>query len=61
MPKPKIRKCRVCGCTDNDCRQCIKKTGYACSWVEKDLCSACVDSQGTKPTGAPRRPLAMAS
>jgi hypothetical protein len=36
-----IRKCRVCGCTDNDCRKCIEKTGEPCYWVEKDLCSAC--------------------
>jgi hypothetical protein len=35
-------KCRVCGCTDNDCRQCIEKTGQPCHWVEEDLCSACV-------------------
>lgn len=35
------RKCRVCGCTDFDCRQCIEKTGGACHWVEEDLCSAC--------------------
>lgn len=35
------RKCRVCGCTDDDCRQCIEKTGEPCSWVEQDLCSAC--------------------
>lgn len=37
-----VRKCRVCGCTDEDCRQCIKKTGHPCHWVERDLCSACV-------------------
>ena len=37
----KLQKCRVCGCTDDDCRQCIEKTGHACHWVEKDLCSAC--------------------
>ena len=36
-----VRKCRVCGCTDHDCRQCIKKTGQPCHWVEYDLCSAC--------------------
>ncbi len=36
------RACRVCGCTDDDCRQCIKKTGGTCTWVEQDLCSACV-------------------
>lgn len=38
-----VRKCRLCGCTDNDCRQCIKKTGQPCHWVEIDLCSACVE------------------
>ena len=36
-----IRRCRVCGCTDDDCSQCIEKTGEPCSWVEDDLCSAC--------------------
>lgn len=35
-------KCRACGCTDEDCRQCIQKTGQPCYWVEEDLCSACV-------------------
>ncbi|HET6255837.1 MAG TPA: hypothetical protein VFE32_17300 [Puia sp.] len=40
---PAVRKCRVCGCTDDDCRQCIEKTGNACHWVEADLCSACVE------------------
>jgi hypothetical protein len=33
--------CRVCGCTDDDCSQCIEKTGEPCTWVEPDLCSAC--------------------
>lgn len=33
--------CRVCGCTDDDCSACIKRTGEACSWMEPDLCSAC--------------------
>jgi len=37
----KKRKCRICGCTDGDCRRCIEKTGQPCSWVEDDLCSAC--------------------
>lgn len=36
-----VRTCRVCGCTDDDCRQCIEKTGEPCYWVEPDLCSAC--------------------
>jgi chromosome partitioning protein len=35
------RKCRICGCTDDDCRQCIEKTGKPCHWVAEDLCSAC--------------------
>jgi hypothetical protein len=39
--KKKVRTCRVCGCTDDNCQQCIEKTGQACHWVEKDLCSAC--------------------
>lgn len=34
-------KCRICGCTDDDCRQCIEKTGEPCFWIEPDLCSAC--------------------
>lgn len=41
-----LRACRVCGCTQNDCRQCIEKTGSPCSWVEPDLCSACVPTAG---------------
>lgn len=41
----KIRTCRVCGCTDNDCSQCIEKTGQPCHWVEEDLCSACAGAE----------------
>lgn len=37
------RMCRICGCTDDDCSQCIEKTGDACHWIEEDLCSACVE------------------
>ena len=40
-----IRKCRVCGCTDANCIRCIEKTGMPCSWVETDLCSACVEAK----------------
>lgn len=32
-----IRKCRVCGCTDNNACE------GGCHWVEQDLCSNCVD------------------
>jgi len=35
------KKCRVCGCTDDDCRQCVEKTGKPCYWVKSDLCSTC--------------------
>lgn len=38
---PAARRCRVCGCTDDDCSQCIAKTGKPCRWVAPDLCSAC--------------------
>jgi len=34
--------CRECGCTDDNCDGCVERTGGPCSWVEKDLCSACV-------------------
>lgn len=33
--------CRACGCTNDDCSQCVAKTGVPCHWVEPDLCSAC--------------------
>ena len=33
--------CIGCGCTDADCSQCIAKTGAPCSWVRRNLCSAC--------------------
>jgi hypothetical protein len=39
------RRCRVCGCTDDDCHQCIEKTGKPCHWVEDDLCSACAEEK----------------
>jgi hypothetical protein len=38
---PDFRACRVCGCTDDDCTQCIEATGVPCSWAEPDLCSRC--------------------
>jgi len=47
--KDGIRRCRVCGCTDDDCSQCIEKTGKPCYWVEEDLCSACTDNNNDEP------------
>ena len=45
LPWPSIDpspSCRICGCTDDDCRQCVEKQeGEPCYWVEPDLCSAC--------------------
>lgn len=38
------QKCRVCGCTEEDCSQCVKLTGHPCHWIETDLCSACDDA-----------------
>jgi len=38
------RRCRKCGCTNDDCRGCIERTGQPCHWVEADLCSACVEN-----------------
>lgn len=39
------RSCRGCGCTDQDCSQCIARTGRPCTWIEADLCSACAESE----------------
>lgn len=35
------RFCVRCGCTEDDCRQCIERTGMPCHWVSDGLCSAC--------------------
>lgn len=47
-------KCAECGCTDDDCSQCIEKTGAPCYWAndEKTLCSACTPKHQT-----PHHPL----
>ena len=41
--KQKPGVCMFCGCTDPDCRVCIRLTAEACHWIneEKTLCSAC--------------------
>lgn len=35
--------CTQCGCTDNDCRQCIEASGEPCFWVDNEhqICSRC--------------------
>jgi hypothetical protein len=42
VPERSVQTCRVCGCTDDDCSQCIERTGAPCCWEEHGLCSACV-------------------
>lgn len=37
----KEKICLVCGCTQDNCIACIEKTGQACHWINKHLCSAC--------------------
>lgn len=44
------RRCRLCGCTDDDCSGCIERTGQPCYWVAPDLCSACADRLEGRPT-----------
>jgi len=35
------RICLKCGCTDDNCRHGIEKTGVPCYWIAENLCSAC--------------------
>ena len=56
MNKPARRKCRICGCTDGNCVQCIRKTGKPCRWVGPDLCSACSGDDPALPAAGPKRP-----
>lgn len=44
-------RCRECGCTDLDCRECVERTGEPCSWIQErrnhpdgPICSACLFS-----------------
>jgi hypothetical protein len=50
--------CRVCKCTDDDCSQCIAKTGSPCRWVEPDLCSACASEPPNHPNTPENEPAA---
>ena len=43
--------CRVCGCTDFNCSQCIDATGKRCHWVEPDLCSRCASVEDVSRRG----------
>lgn len=50
IQNPDQRMCRVCGCTEENCSQCVEKTGSPCYWVDTELCSACVDVVGALST-----------
>lgn len=52
---PDVPTCRVCGCTDDDCRQCVEAQGEPCYWVESDLCSRCAAEQAEQPQPATKR------
>lgn len=50
-------KCIVCGCTDDDCSQCIRLTGAPCAWYSLNHCTACYEVAKTRAvylTGDPR-------
>lgn len=38
--------CVNCGCTDDDCQQCIDAQGTPCYWVALGKCSRCFDVNG---------------
>ncbi len=40
------QKCKICGCTDDNCLQCIEKTGGPCYWFAPNFCSACAAEVG---------------
>lgn len=35
--------CMRCGCTEQNCRQCVAAQGFACSWANaaQNICSRC--------------------
>ena len=53
--------CSVCGCTDNNCSQCIKKTGEPCYWVDSghEICSACYDDLVLSDQNESRIPIPL--
>ncbi len=39
-------KCTKCGCTDENCSQCVAAQGKPCHWVADGKCSRCFDEDG---------------
>jgi len=56
-PVFEVRRCRFCGCTDDDCSQCIERTGSPCWWHTEDVCSACVPTVDLMGETVPVGPL----
>lgn len=54
---PVTDECSVCGCTDEDCSQCVERTGLPCYWAQPGLCSACADRSRPKLAARGRVPL----
>lgn len=48
MIDPVTDQCAVCDCTDNDCSQCVERTGEPCYWARAGVCSACADRMRVK-------------
>lgn len=46
LPATAERSCLVCGCTEDNCRQCTRRTGKPCHWIARRLCSACAEEGG---------------
>lgn len=41
--EPELERCSVCDCTEQDCSQCVERTGEPCHWTGPGLCSACAE------------------
>jgi len=42
------QQCMLCGCTDDDCRQCVEVQGRPCYWIAKNICSRCAIEAAVK-------------
>lgn len=61
MNRTRARKCRECGCTDDNCAECVKVQGYPCHWHEDDLCSRCANELERKTADLKRRETTKAA
>jgi hypothetical protein len=52
MIDPITDQCAVCDCTENDCSQCVERTGEPCYWAREGVCSACADRMVPHPRAA---------